>query len=55
MKGVQCYELFGGIALRNHAFNGILLVGNDALLASNDTPIVNDRILLVSYWKIYDS
>ena len=20
MKGVQCYELFGGIALRNHAF-----------------------------------
>ena len=20
MKGVQCYELFGGIALKNHAF-----------------------------------
>ena len=21
MKDVQCYELFGGIALRNHAFS----------------------------------
>ena len=21
MKGVQCYELFGGIALKNHAFS----------------------------------
>ena len=21
MKGVQCYELFGGIALMNHAFS----------------------------------
>ena len=20
MKGVQCYEIFGGIALKNHAF-----------------------------------
>ena len=20
MKGVQCYELFGGISLKNHAF-----------------------------------
>ena len=20
MKGIQCYELFGGIALKNHAF-----------------------------------
>ena len=25
MKSVQCYELFGGIALNNHAF----LVGSD--------------------------
>ena len=27
MKGVQCYELFGGIALKNHAFlfNGVVL------------------------------
>ena len=21
MKGVQCYEIFGGIALKNHAFS----------------------------------
>ena len=21
MKGVQCYELFGGIAIKNHAFS----------------------------------
>ena len=20
MKGIQCYEIFGGIALKNHAF-----------------------------------
>ena len=24
MKGVQCYELFGGIALKNHAFSFFL-------------------------------
>ena len=27
MKGVQCYELFGGIALKNHAcFNFFFLI-----------------------------
>ena len=25
MKDVQCYELFGGIALKNHAFSLFLL------------------------------
>ena len=25
MKGVQCYELFGGIALKNHAFIIIII------------------------------
>ena len=25
MKGVQCYELFGEIALKNHAFSSFLL------------------------------
>ena len=24
MKGVQCYELFGGIALKNHTFSFFL-------------------------------
>ena len=26
MKGVQCYELFGGIALKNHAFFGLFVL-----------------------------
>ena len=26
MKGVQCYELFGGIALKNHAFSFFISV-----------------------------
>ena len=25
MKGVQCYELFGGIALKNHTFSYIYI------------------------------
>ena len=28
MNGVQCYELFGGIALKNHAF---LCCGEDSM------------------------
>ena len=28
MKGVQCYELFVGIALKNHAFSFSLVVAN---------------------------
>ena len=26
MKGVQCYELFGGIALKNHTFSHFFIV-----------------------------
>ena len=26
MKGVQCYELFGGIALKNHTFSLNVLI-----------------------------
>ena len=26
MKGVQCYELFGGIALKNHAYFYICVI-----------------------------
>ena len=38
MKGVQCYELFGGIALKNHAFSfhfieeNVLKINGDAFL-----------------------
>ena len=28
MKGVQCYELFGGIALKNHAFSFFFISSN---------------------------
>ena len=28
MKGVQCYELFGGIALKNHTFSFSLMLGS---------------------------
>ena len=29
MKGVQCYEFFGGIALKNHASFSIILPSKD--------------------------
>ena len=29
MKDVQCYELFGGIALKNHSFSIFFLFSND--------------------------
>ena len=31
MKGFQCYELFGGIALENHAFS-FHFISNDVLI-----------------------
>ena len=48
MKGVQCYELFGGIALKNHTFSffhsviimtALELVKNRMLLASSSEDI----------------
>ena len=32
MKDVQCYELFGGIALKDHVFSYIFLPVNQCLL-----------------------
>ena len=29
MKDVQCYELFGGIALKNHAFSFFIFIANN--------------------------
>ena len=43
MKGVQCYELFGGIALKNHAFS----LPMDVIVRSNNNP-VNDMTTHVS-------
>ena len=43
MKGVQCYELFGGIALRNYAFKkttlNILNSGSEIDVPSMTTAI----------------
>ena len=38
MKGVQCYELFGGIALKNHAFSFLYLLAikSSYLIDSNN-------------------
>ena len=40
MKGVQCYELFGGIALKNHTFSFSNVIGT-VLLQSIKT--INKR------------
>ena len=36
MKGVQCYELFGGIALKNHAFQFSFSIRHKSILVTND-------------------
>ena len=41
MKGVQCYELFGGIALKNHAFSFF------SFLSVNEFDFLIDLILRV--------
>ena len=35
MKGVQCCELFGGIALKNHAFIYLFTLGFSVSLVSD--------------------
>ena len=45
MKGVQCYELFGGIALKNHAFLGGCLYG----IVRHDICMVLTDIMFVWY------
>ena len=39
MKGVQCYELFGGIALKNHAFFIFFMRQNWVALPKRDMPV----------------
>ena len=34
MKGVQCHELFGGMALKNHAFSFLSLLPTTASTAT---------------------
>ena len=40
MKGVQCYELFGGIAHKIHTFSFFILNAN-----------INNNDKVVSYWS----
>ena len=41
MKGVQCYELFGGIALKNHTFSFFILLLISPLLAKSWNVLLN--------------
>ena len=44
MKGVQCYELFGGIALKNHAFSFFIFIHTHADICINYIDVnVSDR------------
>ena len=45
MKGVQCYELFGGIALKNHAFSFSVLRVCDGFFCSMS--VKNDGAVLL--------
>ena len=53
MKGVQCYELFGGIALKNHAFSiYVTAVGDPSLRtveenSKNNGPVGPDISLVL--------
>ena len=41
MKGVQCYELFGGIALKNHAFSSDVFGDPDPFLLHKQPSSLN--------------
>ena len=46
MKGVQCYELFGGIAPKIHTFSFSLLIGDSNIMyVSAILSIPNRRIV----------
>ena len=53
MKGVQCYELFGGIALKNHAFSfrggGIATVYKSTLALTSHS---KQTLILFTYWSV---
>ena len=39
MKGVQCYELFRGIALKNHTFSFFISIGVVVRMSIFDTKV----------------
>ena len=49
MKDVQCYELFGGIALKNHAFSFHFQVrGNFQSMSTGDVMIPSIDAVTIS-------
>ena len=48
MKDVQCYELFGGIALKNHAFSFFLTLDLKEVFLR-----IRDALLNVSVISLY--
>ena len=44
MKGVQCYELFGGIALKNHTFSFHFFISSGGFLLQCAGDIEADHI-----------
>ena len=54
MKGVQCYELFGGIALKNHAFLfvHVYVPGEGSLLPKNGDCTAAFTFYIYIYIKI---
>ena len=54
MKGVQCYEFFGGIALKNHAFTffhlSLTVIMNAIFLQSNPYSLIQ-TFEAALFWK----
>ena len=48
MKGVQCYELFGGIALNNHAFSFTTMCTSNASGQIDHRALANDLIQILN-------
>ena len=57
MKGVQCYELFGGIALKNHTFSFFqyATVGSacDATVSQEDRLVVSVESFASGHTTLY--
>ena len=43
MKGVQCYELFGGIALKIHTFSFFIFIVEKCELSFGNSVLVGDN------------
>ena len=53
MKGDQCYELFGGIALKNHAFLERNLENDKFLKSFSNEAKIRDRSIIITLCNTY--